>query len=72
MESLDRTFQAYGEPLENVTAYTYLVQVMTEGDDDWPEVVGKIQKARNIWGRLSWILSLEGTYTKVLGKFSRR
>ena len=38
-DSTDRYFQAYGEPLENVTAFRYLVQVMTAGDDDWPAVV---------------------------------
>ena len=71
-ESTERAFKAYGEPLENTTTYTYLVQVMTEGDDDWTEVVGKLQKARNIWGRLLRILSREGEDTKVSGNFSRR
>ena len=34
-ESSERAFQAYGEPLENVTAFKYLVRVITAGDDDW-------------------------------------
>ena len=29
-----RAFKAYGEPLENVTAFKYLGQVLTKGDDD--------------------------------------
>ena len=29
---------------------------MTTGDDDWPAVVGNLQKARKIWGRFSRIL----------------
>ena len=56
----ERAFQAYGEPLENVTAFRYILRVMTAGDDVWPAVVGNLQKARNIWGRLSQILSQEG------------
>ena len=34
MESLESSFEAYGEPLENVTAFRYLGQVLTAGDDD--------------------------------------
>ena len=30
----ERDFEAYGEPLENVTAFKYLGLVMTAGDDD--------------------------------------
>ena len=59
-ESLERAFQDYGEPLETVTAFRYIVRVMTAGDDVWPAVVGNLQKARNIWGRLSQILIQEG------------
>ena len=33
-ESLDRSFQAYGKPLETVTLLKYLRQIMTVGDDD--------------------------------------
>ena len=57
---MERAFQAYGEPLENMTAVRYIVRLMTAGDDVWPAVVGNLQKARNIWGRLSQILSQEG------------
>ena len=39
------------------------------GDDDWLAVVGNLGKARNSWGRLSWILSREGTDPKVSGSF---
>ena len=68
-EITDRDFEAYGEPLENVTAFKYLGRVMTEGDDDWPEVVGNLRKAREIWGQLSRILRQEGEDLKVLGHF---
>ena len=51
-ESSDRAFEAYGEPLENVTAFRYLVWVLTAGYDDWLTVVGNIGKAIECWGRL--------------------
>ena len=34
MESSERAFEAYEEPLENVTAFRYLGWVLTAGDDD--------------------------------------
>ena len=50
-ERLEREFEVYGEPLENVIAFKYLGQVLKAGDDDWLTVVGKIGKARKSWGR---------------------
>ena len=64
-----RAFHTYGEPLENVMAFRYLGRVMTAGDDDWPAVIGNLQKARKSWGRLSRILSWEGADPKVSGHF---
>ena len=52
-------FEAYGEPLENITAFTYLGQVLTAGDYDWPVVVGNLSKVRNSCGRLLHILIWE-------------
>ena len=71
-ESTERAFEAYGAPLENVTAFKYLGWVMTVVDDDWPAVVGKPQRARKSWGQLSRILSQEEADMKVLGHFLRR
>ena len=68
-ESLGSAFQAYGKPLGNVAAFKYLGRVMTAGYDDWMEVVGKLQKVRKTWGRMSSILIQEGAYPKVLGHF---
>ena len=65
---MERSLDAYGAPLENVTAFKYLVQVMTVGDYDWPAVVGNFQRVRNSWGRLLRIFSWEGADTKVPGK----
>ena len=55
-ESTERTFEAYGKPLENVSAFKYLGKVMTVGDDNWPAVAGNLLKARKSWGRLWRIL----------------
>ena len=66
---MERSFEEYGEPLENVTAFRYLGQVLTVGDGDWLAVVGNLGKARMSWGRLSRILIREGADTKVSGNF---
>ena len=68
-EISERSFEAYGEPLENVTTFQYLGQVLTAEDYDCLAVVDNLGKARNSWGRLSWILSREGADPKVLGNF---
>ena len=68
-ESLERAFEAYEEPLENVMAFRYLGWVLTAGDYDWISVVGNLGKAIKSWGWLSQILSREGTDLIVLGNF---
>ena len=55
--------------MENVTVFKYLGQVMTEGDYEWPKVVGCLQSSRNSLGRLLRILSREGSDLKVTGNF---
>ena len=71
-ESTERDFEAYREPLVNVTAFKYLGWVLTAGDDDWPAVVGNLSKAKKIWGWLSRILSQKGADPKVSGNFFKR
>ena len=68
-EVTERVFETYADPLENVTAFKYLGQVMMAGDYDWPTVVGNLHKARKSWGRLSLILSREGADPNVSGHF---
>ena len=68
-ERMERALEAYVEPLENVTAFKYLGRVTTEGDDDWPAVVGNLQRERKSWGRFSRILRQEGADLKVSGHF---
>ena len=59
-EITERSFEACGTPLDNVTVFKYLAQVITGVYDDWPAVVGNLQKTRNNWGLLSQILIQEG------------
>ena len=61
--------KAYREPLENVTVFRYLGRMLTTRDHDWIAVVGNFGKAKNIWWRLSRILSREGADPKVSGYF---
>ena len=66
---MERAFEGYGKNLETVSAFKYLGQVMTVGDDDWQEVAGNLSKAWKIWGSLSRILYREGADARVLGNF---
>ena len=59
-ESLEWDFDAYGEPIKNVSAFKYQGKVLTAGDNDWLAVVGNLGKARKSWGRLSRVLGWEG------------
>ena len=59
-ESMERAFEAYGDPLGNLAMFKYMGRGMKAIDYDWPAVVGNLQKTRKIWGRLSRILSREG------------
>ena len=68
-ESAERAFEAYGGQLKSVSRFTYLGRVMTAGDDDWPEVVGNLKKARKSWGRLRRILGREGATARISGAF---
>ena len=45
-ESTERCLQAYVRPLEMVTSFKYLGQVLAASDDDWTEVVGNLRKSR--------------------------
>ena len=55
-DSTERAFEAYGKPLDNVSAFKYLGRVITMEDDDWTAGAGNLSKARKIWGRLERIL----------------
>ena len=65
-ESTERAFQAYGRPLAKFTLFKYLGQVLTVADDNWPEVIGNLQKELKIWARLARILIREGAMPRGL------
>ena len=67
--SLERAFEAYGEPIHNVSAFRYTGRVLTAGYYDWLAVVVNLRKPRKSWGRLSRILSREGEDPQVSGNF---
>ena len=68
-EIIERAFEAYGYPLENVSVFNYLGHVFTAGDYYWLAVLGNLSKARKSWGQLSRILIREGEDPKVSGHF---
>ena len=41
-----RAFSAYGHPLEMVTSFRYLKQVISEADDNWLAVVSNLSWVR--------------------------
>ena len=52
-----------------VTEFRYLGRVLTNKDDDWPEVAINIRKAQASWGRLARVLGREGADPKVSRSF---
>ena len=68
-DSAEMAFEVYGEQLQTVPRFKYLGRVLTEGEDDWPEVAGNLVKSRKSWGRLQGILSREGATKRVSGIF---
>ena len=43
-ESTEMAFEVYGEQLQVVPSFKYLGRILTEGDDDWPEVAVNLGK----------------------------
>ena len=68
-ENLERAFEAYGAPMESVTEFKYLGNILTETDDEWPAVVVNLETARRSWGRLSRVMGREGADPKVSRAF---
>ena len=64
-----RAFSAYGRPLDMVTSFKYLGQVISASDGDCPEVIRNLDKAQAVWQRLMRILSREGAAPWVYGFF---
>ena len=66
---MEMAFEVYGEQLQTAPRFKYLGRILTEGDNDWPAVVGNLVNSRKSWGRLQGILSREGATKRVLGNF---
>jgi hypothetical protein len=59
-------FTVYGGPIQIVTEFKYLGQVVEKQDDDWPAMNWNIRRAQSAWGRLRRILSREGAKPKTM------
>ena len=53
-------FNAYGRPLDMVTSFKYLGQVISAVDDDFLVLVTNMDKVWAVWQRLMSIISREG------------
>ena len=68
-EVTTRSLSTYGCPLEMVTSFRYLGQIISVADDNWPEVVKNFSRAREVSRRMTQILSREGAAPQVSGLF---
>ena len=50
-----------------VPSFKYLERVLLALDEDWPEVICNLVKARVVWRRMLRILSREGARPQVSG-----
>ena len=55
-----RVPSAYGLTLKILPQFKYLGRVVLAADEDWPEVIRNLTKARGVWRRTTRILSREG------------
>jgi hypothetical protein len=62
-------FTTGGEGIENVDAFKYLGRILSKNDSDCAAVENNLQKARMKWGRISRLLTREGTYPKAMATF---
>ena len=62
-------FSACGRPLEMVTSFKYIGQVILGMDNNLTVVVGKLTRVKNVWSRMLRILSREGAAPQVSGFF---
>ena len=65
----DRAFSAYALPLEMVTSFKYPGRVISATENDRPEVVRNLDRAKMLWRRMLHILRKEGATPRVSGFF---
>ena len=72
----DATISLIGEKeverIEGVDVIKYLRRMLDRLDYDWPEVLGNIWKARQVWEQLGDLLRKEGAEPTVLEKIIAR
>ena len=60
----EETFSPTGEDgaeiVEGVELFKYLGRPLDRSDDNWPEVLRSIRKARQVWGHIGKLLGREG------------
>ena len=59
------------ECFEGVDSFNYLGRVLHQTENDWPEVLRNIRRARQVWGRLGKLLRREGAELIISAKFYR-
>ena len=67
--ALEVQFQAKGHILERVTTFRYLGRPLAMTDEDWPAIHQNLSRARQKWGRFSWLLRREGANACISGLF---
>jgi hypothetical protein len=62
-------FSVRGVPLESVSKFLYLGRQLSSTDDDWPDVVKNLVKARKRWATISWVLIRDGATPRISAMF---
>ena len=62
-------FTVAGEAIERVSEFRYLGRILTDEDDDNQAAARQLTRAQEKWGRLSRVLTAEGTSAKTRGYF---
>ena len=64
----ETVFTSYGVPLAQVNSFKYIGWIIMAVDDDWPELVRDLQKARCKWAWLTRVMGREGVDAQTLGQ----
>jgi hypothetical protein len=62
-------FSVLGVPLESVSKFLYLGRQLSSTDDDWPDVVKNLAKARKRWATISRVLIHDGATPRISAMF---
>jgi hypothetical protein len=62
-------FSVRGVPPESVSNFLYLGRQLSSTDDDWPDVVKNLAKARKRWATISRVLIRDGATPRISAMF---